>query len=129
LRIIGTAIGLTGLLNFALSMLSMKLGSIAGIAFATVAAQIVLSLAASRFVCRQLGIDALAWMLRTCALPAGVTAIAGAARIVLPTGSVSGGLLFAALLMILSAFVAWATGITPKFVQEELRTLRSMFQR
>jgi O-antigen/teichoic acid export membrane protein len=80
LRAAGLAIGGTGLLNLALSFLAMKAGSLLGIALATVAAQMILSLVLSRVVSRHLEIAWTRWAALTCLLPVAVVALAAGLR-------------------------------------------------
>ena len=69
LRTAGTAIGVGALANLGLSFVSMKLGSINGIAWATVAAQSGVCLYLARFTSRHLGLPVRIFMLRAWLLP------------------------------------------------------------
>ena len=87
LRVAGAAIGLTGLLNLGLSLVAMKMGSLWGIAMATVVAQSVLSLVASLFTCSYLKIAWLPWALKGWLFPVAGIACAGWLRMKLPGDS------------------------------------------
>jgi O-antigen/teichoic acid export membrane protein len=128
-RVAGTLIGLTALLNVALSILSAKLGHIVGIALATCAAQSALSLGAALYVCRCLDLPKLPWLLKTWLLPVLAVSIAGAARWFLPFHSVSNVLIVAALYLALALAIAAALGVRPALIREELHLLRSFLRR
>ncbi|MBI3882127.1 MAG: hypothetical protein HY301_18965 [Verrucomicrobia bacterium] len=129
LRVGGGVIGLTGLLNLALSFIAMKSGTVGGIAFATVVAQTVLSLVLGWFVCARLELNWPKWAFKTCVLPLAAVALAGAARLALrpdswPHAAALGGICLALFLV-----VTWLSGFTFAFVREELRILRGMLGR
>ncbi len=129
LRLAGILIGITATLNLGLSFLSMKLGSIGGIALATTLAQTLLSLVLTRYVCRKLETPWLPWMLKTCALPLGVVATATALRFWWPIDSWShAALLAGSYFVILFAFMR-VIGFDAVFLRDEVRRLGLIFKR
>src|SRR5208282_1717949 len=84
LRFAGLLIGLTGLLNVALSIVAMENGSLWGIAMATVLAQSLLSVGAGFYTCRHLQISWLPWLLKGWLLPFGGILLAAGLRSELP---------------------------------------------
>jgi O-antigen/teichoic acid export membrane protein len=125
LRAIGSVIGLTALLNLGLSILAMKLGSIAGIAFATVLAQTVLSVSASIYICRQLQLPLRTWIFRSWLLPVAGVGFAAWLRMKLPADSFPHVALLAGCYTAMLAAAAWGLGIRLSFIREELRILKS----
>ena len=77
LRIAGAAVGLTGLLNLALSITAMKMGSLWGIAMATVVAQSILSIVASFYTCRYMKLPWLPWLVKGWLFPLAGISFAG----------------------------------------------------
>lgn len=78
LRIASLSVGATALLNLGLSFMAMRLGEIAGIAFATVLAQVVLGICMTYVTSHHLGVPFISWAAKTCLLPVVViTAIYG----------------------------------------------------
>ena len=69
LRVAGLLIGLTGLLNVALSIVAMEMGSLWGIAMATVLAQSLLSVGAGYYTCRHLRVPWVPWLLKGWLIP------------------------------------------------------------
>ena len=129
LRLAGLMIGITATLNLALSFLSMKLGSIGGIALATTLAQTLLSVVLIRHVCRKLETPWLPWLLKTCALPLGVVAVATALRFWWPVDSWShAALLAGSYLLIILAFMR-VIGFDAAFLRDEVRRLGLIFKR
>jgi len=126
LRTAGLAIGLSGLLNLGLSFISMKLGSITGIAYATVVAQILLSGFLGWHTCRYVGLAPGRWILRACVLPFGVVAFGAVLhwRIGSRTWTEAG--LLAALFTVLALVQARVLGINSKLIRHELALLRSI---
>jgi O-antigen/teichoic acid export membrane protein len=70
LRRAGITCAAAGLLNLGFSYIAMRLGSILGIAAATVVAQTLASAATAVFVCRSVSLEWNTWMARTWLLPA-----------------------------------------------------------
>ncbi len=129
LRMAGLAIGLTGFLNLGLSVVAMKMGSLWGIAMATVLAQSILSLVASYYTCSYLKIAWVPWALRGWAFPVAGIAFAAWLRSQWPTDSLpsllSLGGVYAALLL----FAAWALGVRPNDIKQELRIFSKLFHK
>jgi O-antigen/teichoic acid export membrane protein len=71
LRTAGIAIGVGALVNLALSFVAMKMGSLLGIAFATVFAQTGVSIFLARYTSRQLRMSTGRWLVRAWLLPVG----------------------------------------------------------
>jgi hypothetical protein len=121
LRMAGMAIGLTGFLNLGLSIVAMKMGSLWGIAMATVLAQSVLSLVASYFTCNYLKIAWAPWALRCWLFPVVGIVIAGWLRTQWPTDSFPSLLTLGGAYAALLLFAAWALGLRPDDIKQELR--------
>jgi hypothetical protein len=125
----GLAIGATGLLNLVLSMISMRLGSITGIAVATVIAQSVLSLSLGWYTCRYLGFSATRWAARSWLLPLAIVLMAALLKVRLPgysfwhIGILSGA--YAVLFLAASRLA----GLSLETLRAELAMLRSMLKR
>ena len=119
----------TALLNIALALLFMKLGSIAGITFAAVISQSVLSLTLGYITCRYLGLSLIRWTAKSWLLPVGVVLAAGALKFYLPremswhAGALGGS--FAGLFLI----AALLSGLNKDMVRDEWNQLRSMLKR
>jgi O-antigen/teichoic acid export membrane protein len=129
IRIAGIAIGITGLINLCLSIISMKLGSITGIAVATVIAQSILSLALGSYACSQLGMARLQWFLRSWGIPMIIIGIAALLKIWLSQNSLLAfGALAIGYLCLLFVTVLLA-GIDPSMIRSEIATFRSVIKR
>ena len=132
LRFIGILVGLTGLLNVGLSIVAMKLGLLWGVAMATVVAQSLASLGAIFYACHHMRIPWLPWALRGWLLPATTVFLAALLRYEMsPYSTQNSGLLSHSLLLgtayvVLLVNAAWAIGITPGAVKQEVKILRSM---
>ena len=129
LRTAGLAIGVGALANLALSFVSMKLGSITGIAWATVAAQTGVSLYLARFTARHLGMSVRAFAVRAWLLP--VASVSLLCVLHARVGSEdwrSIGLLLAAsvVLLLLQARIA---GAGREFIRHEWEQVRQMLGR
>lgn len=130
MRMAGAAVGLTGLLNLGLSIVAMKMGSLWGIAMATVLAQSVLSLAASFFTCRYLKIAWLPWALRGWLIPLAGISLAGWFRIKLaPLDSLPNILLLVGIYAAMLLAAAWGLGINASFIKEELKLVRTFIRK
>ncbi len=125
IRLAGAMVGLTGLLNLGLSILSAKLGYIPGIALATVLAQSILSIASGWYVCRYLGVAWVPWLLRSWLLPLAAVSLAAAGRIYIPFDSAGHVLLLAGGYAALVMVVAFSLGINATVIREELALFRS----
>jgi O-antigen/teichoic acid export membrane protein len=134
LRVAGLLIGLTGLLNVALSVVAMKLGSLWGIAMATVLAQSLLSVGAGYYTCRQLKIGWVPWLLKGWLLPFGGILLAAWLRRELPYYSPQHVLLLQNVLVLGAAYMAawlaaaWGLGINASFIRQELAFVRTFFR-
>ncbi len=134
LRVAGMLIGTTGLLNVALSIIAMKMGSLWGIAMATVLAQSLLSLGASFYTCRHLQIRWVPWLLKGWLLPFVGIVLAAWLRRELPFYSAQHALLLPNVLLLAAAYAAawlaaaWGLGINAAFIRQELAFLRSFFR-
>ena len=134
LRVAGMMIGLTGLLNVALSIVAMEMGSLLGIAMATVLAQSLLVVGAGCYTCRHLKIPWLPWMLKGWLVPFAGVLLAAWLRPRLPFYSPEHTLLVSHVTLLLAAYsaawlaAAWALGITPAFIRDELALIRTFFR-
>jgi O-antigen/teichoic acid export membrane protein len=127
IRVGGITITLTALLNLGLSLVAMKLGSIFGIALATVATQSVLTLSLGWYACRQMQTSWWRLSLRNWFLALGAAGLGILLRIYLPihsalTAGIVAGIWVAAVLLIASVL-----GIRINDLREELAILRGMF--
>jgi O-antigen/teichoic acid export membrane protein len=103
LRTAGTAIGIAAMVNLALSFVAMKLGSINGVAYATVVAQSGLSIYLARYTARYLGLPARTFVIRAWILPVACVSLLSVwhARVGSNDWQGIGALLVAALLLLL----------------------------
>jgi hypothetical protein len=134
LRVAGTLIALTGLVNVALSIVAMKLGALWGIAMATVLAQSLLTLGAGYYTCRHLQIRWVPWLLKGWLLPFAGVALAAWLRRELPFYSAQHALVLPNVLLLLAAYAvgwlaaAWSLGINGAFIRQELAMVRTFFR-
>jgi hypothetical protein len=126
LRAMGMVIGATGLLNLGLSFVAMKLDSLTGIAMATVLAQSVLSLVASRYVCRHLQMAWLPWVLKGWLAPLLGISLAAWLRVLLPMNSAVHISMLLGAYALMFAAAAWALGINAAFFKEEFQIVRKL---
>lgn len=126
-RMAGIVVAGTGLLNLGLSILSVKMGSIAGVAWATVLAQSISSICLGTVTCRCLNLSPLRWIARCWLLPVGFTASAAALKELFPDESLMHlGLLclcYAGLFLVLCRLA----GMNRELAQTELKQLRALF--
>ena len=127
LRVAGTVIGLTGLLNLGLSLVAMKLQSLWGVAMATVVAQSILSLIASCYVCRHLQIKWLPWALKGWLAPLAGICFAGWLRLQWPMDSLAHVALLVGSYAGMLIVAAWGLGVNAAFIREELQIVRKFF--
>jgi O-antigen/teichoic acid export membrane protein len=133
MRFAGLLIGVTGLLNVALSLVARERGSLLGIAMATVLAQSLLSVGAGFYTCRHLQVGWVPWLLKGWLLPC--AGILGAAwlRLELPFYSAQHVLLLQNILLLAAAYLAawlaaaWSLGINAAFIRRELAFVRTFF--
>lgn len=125
LKKLGLAVGGTGLLNLALSLVAMKYGSITGIAVATVIAQSVLSISLGYYTCRHLGFSVVRWTLKSWLLPLMIVLVASGLKTFFPDQSILhiGALLgcFAVLLLV----AAGLAGVNREMMRAEIAMLRA----
>ena len=129
LRITGTIIGLTGLINVALSLLATYYGSLAGIALATVLAQSLLSLGASYFLCRHLRTPWAPWVLKGWLLPLAIISTAGWLRTFFAADSLVPFLEIAGIYVGLFLLLAWSLGINTAFIRDEWAIVRGFLKK
>jgi O-antigen/teichoic acid export membrane protein len=128
LKIAGLAFAGTGVLNLGLSILSAKLGSITGIAVATVIAQSVMSLVLGWLVCRHLGLSAVSWSARSWLLPLSCVVIATCCKSMLPNLTLPHILGMAGCSAILLFATCALAGLDLDLVRSEWKTVRSMLK-
>ena len=127
-KIGGLLVGLTSLLNFALSYLAMRSGLLVGIAFATVLAQSILSLYLSIRTTRCIGVNWFRWMSATWLLPLSLVAAVGALRAgIAPNDPRAVGLL-TLIWLAMTVSVAWIVGIRRELIVDEWSRLRASFR-
>jgi O-antigen/teichoic acid export membrane protein len=129
LRVSGTVMALTGLLNLGLSLLAMKLHYLWGVAAATVVAQSALSLVSSYYICRHLRLAWLPWVLKSWMFPLVGICCAGWLRSFWPPDSVVHFCLLAASYAAMLVVIGWALGINTAFIKDELAILKKFTRR
>jgi O-antigen/teichoic acid export membrane protein len=123
----GLIIGGTGLLNLVLSIISVKFGSISGVAVATVIAQSISSVSLGIVTCRYLRISVRQWMGRCWFLPVCFTLAAAGLKELFPQDSLKHlGVLSGCYLMLFLA-VCWLAGLKWDLVRAEVAHARTMF--
>ena len=128
IRTAGLVIAGTGILNLLLALVSMKLGSITGIAVAAVVAQSVLTLVLGYVTCRHLGLSMVRWSAKTWVIPLGVILAAGGLRFWLPDQSLGHmGVLGGTYVLLLLA-ICRLVGIDRQMLLAELAIVRAMFK-
>jgi len=124
----GLVVAGTGLLNLALSIVSVKLGSIGGVAVATVIAQSISSILLGTVTCRYLGLSVARWAARCWLLPMVFALSAAALKLLFPNDSFMHlGLLCACYLGVLLV-VCVVAGINRDLIRTELNYVRTMFR-
>jgi O-antigen/teichoic acid export membrane protein len=129
LKLAGLVVGGTGLLNLALSILAVKLGSIAGVAAATVVAQSISSVCLGTVSCRYLGLSATRWAVRCCLLPILFTLAAAGLKWVFPYDSLLHLSILAGCYLILFLVVCWLAGMNRELLRAEVAVVRGMIGR
>ena len=129
LKAAGLVVAATGLLNLGLSILSVKLGSITGVAAATVVAQSISSICLGMVTCRYLKLSASRWITRCWLLPLGFTVLAAALKELLPDNSLMHLGLLSVCYLGLFLVVCRLAGMNRELVQAELNQLRGLFSR
>ena len=127
LRLAGLTFASTGVLNFLLSCLSMRLGSILGMALATLVAQSIVSAVMSRRACALLHISWPRALARTFLLPLVFVALAAGLRAVVPMHSAAGVASFTAAAALLLAGCAALLGVSLQMLVDEWKRLRATF--
>jgi O-antigen/teichoic acid export membrane protein len=125
-RTAGITIGSAALLNLALSWVSMRAGSILGIAVATVVAQTLASVVNSRYTCARLGLDWRLWLLKTWLLPVMVVAAAAGSRMLISPDNLPHFLELAGICLALGLALARRAGFTKEMFMAELKRMRLM---
>ena len=129
LRFVGGTVALTGLLNVALSIVAMKMGSLQGIALATVVAQSLAMLASSYYISRYLKMAWLPWAFKGCFLPLLGISFAGWLRMQWPLDT------WPHIFMLVGAYAgmllaaAWGLGVNAALIREELKVVEKFFGR
>jgi O-antigen/teichoic acid export membrane protein len=129
MRVTGIAMAATALLNLGLSLVAVKLGSVFGIALATVLSASVVQLGLGWYFCRQITTSWWRLSLRNWLLALAVTALALMMRVYLPVTSVVTGELTAGFCLAMTVLVAFLIGIRISDLREEFAILRGMFGR
>ena len=128
-KLAGLVAGGTGLLNLALSIVSVKLGSIAGVAVATVIAQSISSICLGTVTCRYLGISSLRWMARCWLLPVAFTLVAAGLKMLFPDDSLLHLSVLSTCYLVLFVVICRLTGLTREMVRAEFRQARALIGR
>ena len=129
LRVVGTLVAIMGLVNIGLSVAAMKMGSLTGIAMATVLAQSGLMLGSSYYLCRYLKIPWSPWAFKGCIMPLAGVSLAGWLRMRWPMDSLPH------IAMLLGAYAAifLATarglGLNAAVIKDELKIIRKLVSR
>lgn len=128
LKLCGLALGGTALINVALSILSVKFGSITGIAVATVIAQSIATIFLGVITCRYLKLSVLRWMARCWLLPISFTvAAAGLKKELFPDDSLFDLGLLSACYLVLFLVVCKLAGFTRELLRTEIKVLSGLF--
>ena len=128
-KIAGIAVVVTAMLNLVLSFIAMKLGSMVGIAVATVIAQSIFALYLTWHCCSALKLNFTRWMLRTWGLPMMVVALGVTIHFYQSGGSPARIIIYALLNIALLAVVAKFTHINSTFVKREFQIIKNMFKK
>jgi O-antigen/teichoic acid export membrane protein len=126
IRVGGITVSATALLNLGLSLVAMKLGSILGIALATVVTQSVLTLGLGWYACRHMKTSWWRLSLRNWFLAMGAAGLGIVLRIYLPVSSALTAAVAAAVCLAAMLLVAFLLGIRISDLREELAILRGM---
>jgi O-antigen/teichoic acid export membrane protein len=128
LRISALVIGGTGLLNLGLSILSVKLGSIAGVACATVVAQSISSIWLGIMTCRYLQIPVRQWLARCWLLPVCLTLAAASLKLLFPQNTLVHLGTLCGCYTLLFVAVGWLAGLNWELLRAELVHARALFR-
>lgn len=127
IRVGGIAVAATALLNLGLSLAAMKLGSVFGIALATVATQSVLTLGLGWYACRQMQTSWWRLSLRNWFLALVTVGLGVITQIYLPIHSALTAGMMAGILVATVLLIASLLGIRINDLREEFAILRGMF--
>jgi O-antigen/teichoic acid export membrane protein len=132
LKLAGLAVAGTGLLNLALSILSVKMISgeeygIGGVAAATVVAQSISSICLGIVTCRYLKMPAFKWTVRCWLLPLGFTLIAATFKVYFPHDSLRDLGVIAAVYLVLFLVLCRLAGMNLQLLRSELTEARALF--
>lgn len=127
IKLCGLALGATGLINVTLSILSVKFGSITGVAVATVIAQSIATIFLGVVTCRYLGLSALRWIARCWLLPVLFTVAAAGLKVLFPEDSLFDLGLLSACYLVLLLVVCRLAGLTRELVRTEIKVLSGLF--
>jgi len=125
----GLAVAGTGLLNLGLSVLSVKLGSITGVAAATVVAQSISSISLGTVTCRYLKISTKLWLARCWLVPIVFTLAASALKMLFPADSFMHLSILAGCYLVLFLTVCWLAGMTREMLRAEWGQARALLGR
>lgn len=128
-KIAGIAVVITAVLNLVLSFMAMELGSMVGIAVATVIAQSLFVLYLTWHCCSELKLNFTHWMLRTWGLPMVVVALGVVIHYYQSGGSPSRISFYVLLNIVLLGIVAKFTHINAAFIKREYGIIKSMFKK
>ena len=124
----GLTAALTAILNLGFALLFLWLGSIAGITFAAVIAQTVLSLTLGYFTCRHLGLSLSRWTAKSWLLPLGIVLTGAALKYCFPGED----LVHIGILVLcyggLFAAAALLAGLNKEMLRFEIATVREMLK-
>jgi O-antigen/teichoic acid export membrane protein len=127
LRWAGMVVAGTGLLNLSLSILSVKLGSIGGVAVATVIAQSISSILLGAVTCQYLGLSTGRWTVRCWVLPIAFACAAAALKQLFPEDSFSHLGIVVGCYAILFLAVCWLAGVNRELLRAEVIQVKKMF--
>ncbi len=124
LRVTGLTLALTALLNLGLGFLSMRVGWLCGIAYATVLSQTLMSVTLAFFLCRRLGFSTRRWLVNSWLLPFLAVCLLGALELAVGSESARGIAWLALFGAAILAVYARLLGFNGNMVGEELAIAR-----
>jgi len=119
----------TGLLNLGLSFAAMRSGWLAGIAYATVVAQTLLSLYLGYYTCRQLQLSFGRWFRRSWLWPVMAVSLVAVLQYEVGSTRLADVLLLLGMTCVVLILLAFAAGMTRELILEELKIVRSFLGR
>jgi len=136
LKYAGLAIAGTGLVNLALSILSVKLVSVYGLVFgltgvavATAVAQSLASIFLGAITCRHLGLSVGRWISRCWLLPVGFTLFGAVLKQLLPDNSLAHLGLLSVCYLGIFLVVCRITGLDHRLIRSEINQMRALFSK